>query len=489
MATKVEEAFVEVTARTSKFKKGLKGVGARLRKFAANLSQLGKRAGIAFGVALAAGIAISIKAAAEQEKVENRLASVLKATGFAAGLSAKALKDDASALQQLTGIGDEAIIANQAILLTFKNIKGDVFKAATRSILDMAEVLGQDAKQGAIQLGKALNDPILGVTALQRVGITFTQAQKDQIKAMVEAGNVMGAQRIILKELDSQFKGAANTVGKTTAGSFRLLKSEVGDVFEEVGFLIGESVGLVDILVSLAKTARNLIGTLKKLRDGFTFDRAIMRVQLFADEVKTRFEILGERVKALLAAIATFSIEPFERAERRITDILQLQSGRQAKIARKFAEATAAATKKDVEKRIADLKIGAAAEVDIVRKAEAKKRALRFIGFEQVVKAAQELAEAGAKQAIQKVAPKAQEPLIPAGPPVLKPLVPEDLLEALGLTDTVAESIRRRLVPDIPKLLSKESKADRKLISQGERASRERQEIVRAIRIPQPVLI
>jgi hypothetical protein len=56
-------------------------------------------------------------------------------------------------------------------------------------------------------LGKALNDPIKGVTALQRVGVSFTKGQKDQIKSLEESGHHMQAQKVILRELNKEFVG------------------------------------------------------------------------------------------------------------------------------------------------------------------------------------------------------------------------------------------------------------------------------------------
>ena len=53
----------------------------------------------------------------------------------------------------------------------------------------------------AVLVGKALNDPKKGLTALRRVGVQFTDAQEDQIKALVKSGKTMDAQKIILREL------------------------------------------------------------------------------------------------------------------------------------------------------------------------------------------------------------------------------------------------------------------------------------------------
>ena len=48
------------------------------------------------------------------------------------------------------------------------------------------------ASRSAIQVGKALNDPIKGVTALHRVGVQFTERRRDQIEALVESGDIAG---------------------------------------------------------------------------------------------------------------------------------------------------------------------------------------------------------------------------------------------------------------------------------------------------------
>jgi hypothetical protein len=64
-------------------------------------------------------------------------------------------------------------------------------------------------RKGAIQLGKALNDPVAGVGALSRVGVQFTKQQKEQIKTLVDSGHTLEAQKIILGELSKEFGGAA----------------------------------------------------------------------------------------------------------------------------------------------------------------------------------------------------------------------------------------------------------------------------------------
>ena len=129
---------------------------------------------------LGGAMAAPIKAAQEQVRVETQLDAVLKSTGMAAGLNAEQLKDMAEEMQSMTTFGDEAVIGMQNLLLTFTNIggQGGIFERTTKTVLDVSTAMGQDLKSAAVQLGKALNDPIRGVSALGEVGITFSESQK-----------------------------------------------------------------------------------------------------------------------------------------------------------------------------------------------------------------------------------------------------------------------------------------------------------------------
>lgn len=170
----------------------------------------------------------------QQERAERRVESVIRATGAAAGFNLDQQKRIAAALQNQLGIGDEVLLQTQAIIGTFRNIRGEEFKDATVLANDMATVLGTDAKSAAIQLGKALNDPLKGITALSRAGVTFSQQQKDQIAGMLEMNDVVGAQRVIIEELQNQFGGATADQAKTFGGRIQSLKNRLGDMGEQI---------------------------------------------------------------------------------------------------------------------------------------------------------------------------------------------------------------------------------------------------------------
>src|SRR4051794_38144652 len=163
----------------------------------------------AAGGAITVALGFAVQAAREQIEADKQLNAVLASTKGAAGLTADQIKRMASSLQQVTNFSDETILQGQNMLLTFTRIGKDVFPQATEAMLNMSQALNQDLKTSALQLGKALNDPINSLDAMSRAGVQFTDEQKNMIKAMVEAGNIAGAQGIIMEELGRKVGGSA----------------------------------------------------------------------------------------------------------------------------------------------------------------------------------------------------------------------------------------------------------------------------------------
>lgn len=272
-----------ITADDKGAVKKIEGLGGSLKGLKTQATQSGSSMGsmfkkIAIGVgavalatkgfkALVGFMKSSIAAAAEQERVEAQLNAVLESTGGAAGVTAEEMKKLAAELQKTTTYGDEAIIAGENLLLTFTNIGKDVMPAAVETMLDMSTALGQDMKSSAVQLGKALNDPVQGITALARVGVSFTQAQKDMVKKMVEAGDTMGAQKFILAELKTEFGGAAVAAGDTFGGSMERLKNTFGDFKEAIGDVIIGSEDTKGIISDLTGFVADLTEKIKENKD------------------------------------------------------------------------------------------------------------------------------------------------------------------------------------------------------------------------------
>lgn len=222
-----------------------------------------KKIMIAVGAAIAVREIISfgkkmLDLAGEQEAAETRLASVIEATGGAAGFTAEQMKVLASEMQKETTIGDEVILNAQAIIATFKNIRGDTFIRTTKAAADMAEVLQTDLKGASMQVAKALNDPVKGMTMLTRAGVTFSDSQKDMVRQLQESGDMLGAQNVILEELESQFGGAASAAADTFSGKMKQMQNRVGDIGEQIGF------ALMPALEALAPVLDNIATFVEK---------------------------------------------------------------------------------------------------------------------------------------------------------------------------------------------------------------------------------
>jgi hypothetical protein len=225
-----EEKVSVVYSLVDKASSGLKSLGSSVLSAINPFNSL-RSAGSAAMDYLTQGIVASIKAAEESRQVMAQTEAVIKSTGGVAGVTAESVTKLADSLSLMTSYDDEAIQSAENLLLTFKGIGNDVFPKTTEAVLDMSAALGTDLKSSAMLVGKALNDPAEGLSKLTRAGVTFTDQQKEQIKAMSESGDKMGAQKIILKELASEFGGSAVAI----ADPFKQLGNAVEKVQESMG--------------------------------------------------------------------------------------------------------------------------------------------------------------------------------------------------------------------------------------------------------------
>jgi hypothetical protein len=261
--------------------------------------------GVAAGAIAAAGLASAfggfVQDAAESAKIARLTGAVIKSTGGVARVTAKQVDTLATAISNKTAVDDEAIQSGANLLLTFTNVRNevgkgnDIFDQATQAAVDMSVALGTDVAGASLQLGKALNDPIKGVTALSRAGVSFTEQQKDQIRTMVEAGDTLGAQKIILEEMGKQFGGAA----EAAAGPLDRLKTIAGNLGEQVGgVLLPHIEGFATFLgETAAPKVAEFLGQMEsgegaggKFRDGLEWVRgkAIELRDAFVNEVIPR---------------------------------------------------------------------------------------------------------------------------------------------------------------------------------------------------------
>jgi hypothetical protein len=145
--------------------------------------------------------------------------------------AAKTLVGIADDLGKQTLFNEEDFTKGFKLLTSFKSIATDSYERVAIAAADVAEVTGQDLNGSLMQLSKALEDPAKGLTALARSGTTFTQQQKDQVKALVDSGNKLEAQDLILKELEKQYGGAAQAAG---SAGFAGVMDTLGEVVRDL---------------------------------------------------------------------------------------------------------------------------------------------------------------------------------------------------------------------------------------------------------------
>lgn len=208
----------------------LSGISGALSKLGTIALAAVGAGGLAFGKFLLD----SVSEAANAELAIADLNAVIASTNGVAGITATAAQELASSLQSVTRFSDETIMKAEGMLLTFTKIGKDIFPLATETVLNMAEKMG-GADTAAIQLGKALNDPIEGVGALRRVGVQFTDEQEKLIESLVASGKIEEAQKIILQELQTEFGGVARAAGNTAVGLKDRFLNTLSDVKETVG--------------------------------------------------------------------------------------------------------------------------------------------------------------------------------------------------------------------------------------------------------------
>ena len=262
---KLEASLKRVKDTVDKTEKGFGGLRLSTAKLRRNIGALRNNmllVSFAFG-GTAAAVGGLIKAYGRQELAEKKLQTALKSTGHVAGMSADEFKAMASSLQESTTFGDEAILNAQSLMLTFTKVGREVMPEAIETVLNMSEAMGTGLKESTIQLGKALNDPIQGISALSRVGVQLSDDQKAQIKSFMEVNDVASAQKVILGELETQFGGMAEAASKTMTGAMKQASNAMGDAAESMGSIMEPAVikiakGFSDAATSVGNFFREL---------------------------------------------------------------------------------------------------------------------------------------------------------------------------------------------------------------------------------------
>lgn len=243
----------------------LDGLGKTLGKFAGVVAA-------AFSVrAISDFVKESIGAAEAVQQANNRIANIAESMnlfGEQTGAVSDRLIEFAESKELNLGVDAEIIKAAQAQLLTFANLAesadeaGGAFDRATVASADLAAAGFGSMDSASVALGKALQDPVGGITALRKAAVTFTDDQKALIESFVEAGDMASAQNIILEAVEQQVGGTAEataTASEKIALAFGNIKEEVGaallPVFEQLAPVLIQFASTVGPILASAFTA------------------------------------------------------------------------------------------------------------------------------------------------------------------------------------------------------------------------------------------
>lgn len=244
MAAVIGALRAELSANVAKFTSDMGKASGEVARFATRFDKIGTRLTNIGGVMTAgitapflALVAMSVPAATEAAQASGQVEAALKSMGDQAGRTKEQLDAQAEALMRTSTFDDDEILAKvTANLLTFGNVAEEQFDRAQQAAVDLSARLGQDLQSSTLMIGKALNDPVKGLAALRRVGIQFTADQEKMIKGMASAGNMAGAQSVMLGELERQFGGAALAMREATPGQD--MKNAWDDFQETIGGLV-----------------------------------------------------------------------------------------------------------------------------------------------------------------------------------------------------------------------------------------------------------
>lgn len=236
--------IVKIGADLTDLNKALDSTDKGVQRFGRKLQGVGEKMTLGLTLPIVTGLGFAFKASEEAAEGMAKLGAVLIATGGEAGVTADHVQKLAAQIQKTTTFEDDLVVSASAVLLTFKSVRNEVgegnnvFDRTIVAATDMAAIFGGDLQQSTIQLAKAIEDPIRGMGALTRVGVTFDDQQRKMIETLQKSGDKLGAQRVVLEALEGQFGGTAAALAGTAGGQMTQAMNDLGDAAESVGTII-----------------------------------------------------------------------------------------------------------------------------------------------------------------------------------------------------------------------------------------------------------
>ena len=275
MATKVGEAYYELTAKNKKLKAKLResdqATVAWTKRMSGVVGQFGKMAfvGAVAGVTALTGVMIkATKAAAAEELQTAQLAHQIGRLGLDAEKAMAQVDALANSQQSLTRFGDTDTRRMLAQLIMLSNDYAGSMKNLTLA-QDMAESGLFSAESATRMIGMAMTG---NIEILGRYIPQLKSSNNEMLKTMTSSEK--GAYAIEL--LTEKFGGLATQIGDTTAGAWAKLTNAISDAWEALGKgALKETSANLDNLTESIKDSEDELetvgGVIAKLGAGFVW--------------------------------------------------------------------------------------------------------------------------------------------------------------------------------------------------------------------------
>jgi hypothetical protein len=193
------------------------------------------------------GMKEGIVEAAEFDKQMTMLANSMKINGTFTEEASVSLGKFVEKMENLSGVDDEVIASNMALLSSLTGLSEKGLKRATEAAINLSAGLGIDLHAATMLIGKAAEG---NVSAFKRYGLAITETA-DKTKTFENA----------LSTVEGKFRDAAKGSMQTASGAWLGMSNAVGNLFQELGAIISRN-------PAVAKGLQDITTVIKSMTDG-----------------------------------------------------------------------------------------------------------------------------------------------------------------------------------------------------------------------------
>jgi phage-related minor tail protein len=288
----------------------LGGIASRFSAFGVLLGRTGLLLGVvAVGfTALGAAIGRSIRTGMDAETSMLSLEAAVRSTGGAAGVTARQIEGMARSIEASTLASRDGVRQAAVQLLTFESITGEIFERTLRVSQDIAQTFNRDIGAVAVQVAKALDNPTQSLASLERAYGALRPGIRQTVIALLEQGDVVRAQSILMEELERRFGGLGTAAAGGLAGAFDTLRASLTDFRERLFSVVDGESRVTNAVNSIARAVNILAENLNRFV-------AVGQAAVLA--LLARY-VAGIRLAALATAVMTANVVALTAAFTRL---------------------------------------------------------------------------------------------------------------------------------------------------------------------------